>query len=172
MPGFQTSSFNFLISENPFEKSRRVFSCPGRAGQKCFEDHWQKMLIRWVVTMASIIEALIILSLTGYVYASSRTNSDAGMVAFESGVVKPIHVIRTSLSLEDNPVFLESWTVVLDTAATTVKSRVGLDGSSGEAWVTCTSHVPFTTWFCPAVPGKVKIEDVTSLQVSAVNDSR
>ncbi len=130
------------------------------------------MLIRWVVTMASIIEVLIILSLTGYVYASSRTNSDAGMVAFESGVVKPIHVIQTSLDLADDPVYLASWTVILDTSATTVKSRVGLDGSSGETWVTCASSVPFTTWFCPAVPWTVKIEDVTSLQVSAVNNAR
>ena len=130
------------------------------------------MLTRWVVTMVSVVEVLIILSLTGYVYASSSTNSDAGMAAFETGVVKPIHVLQTSLSLGDNPVYLASWTVILDSAATTVKSRVGLDGSSGETWVSCTSSAPFTTWFCPAAPGIVKIEDITSLQVSAVNNSR
>jgi hypothetical protein len=123
------------------------------------------------VTLAAVVGTLTAVLLAVYAYASTSTITDGGKVAFGTDAIETINVTGTTYTQSSNPIYLASWTLTLSTAASTVQSRVGADGSTGATWVTCTSSTPFTTWLCTPASNTVKMEDSTSLQVSAVKSS-
>lgn len=124
------------------------------------------------VTLAAVVGTLAAVLLAVYAYASSSVITDGGKVAFGTDAIETINVTNVVYTQAANPVYLEKWVITTSTAATSVMSRVGPDGSSGATWVTCTALTPFTSWTCtPATASTVQLADATSFQVSAVKST-
>lgn len=126
------------------------------------------MLNNRYIRSALIVGTLTALLLGVYAFASGTDVPDGGKTGYGVEAIEGYTVTAYSFTQAANPVYIGSWTFTLNSAATTVKSRLGEDGTTGSVWVTCTS-ADSLVWLCtPSTQTTVTIADATNLQISAV----
>ncbi len=125
------------------------------------------MLNNRYVKIALVVGTLTALLLAVYAYAASTDIADGGKVGYGVETLEGYTVAAYSFTQAANPIYLLSWTVTLNTAASAVKARVGEDSTTASVWVTCTT-ANNTLWTCVPVADHVLLTDANNLQVSAV----